>query len=166
MKKFFLLVLLGLIAFSVNAQSKKKKQTAGWIASNYEVECIGTGMDGTQLVKVWGYGKKPDDAIVEAKRNAVHAMLFKGIYAGKAGCATKPIVTEANAQQKYSDYFESFFANGGKYLQFISLSGEGVQDRVKVGKQYKVAINVSVMHSALRKELESAGIIKSLGGGF
>lgn len=166
MRNLIVLLFTIVIPFAGMAQSKKKKELAGWTSSNYEVECMGTGMDGTQLVKVWGYGKKPDDAILQAKRNAVHAVVFKGIYAGKEGCMKKPLVTEPNAQQKHSDYFDSFFAAGGKYLQYISISGEGVQERVKVGKQYKVAIMVSVSHASLRKELEAAGIIKSLGGGF
>ncbi|MFN5324400.1 MAG: hypothetical protein ACK5C5_05745 [Bacteroidota bacterium] len=166
MKKLIMLLFVAVLPFVVVGQSKKKKELAGWTATNYEVECMGTGMDGTQLLKVWGYGKKPDEAIIQAKRNAVHAVVFKGIYAGKPGCMKNPLVTEPNAQQKHSEYFDSFFTEGGKYLQFISLSGEGVQDRVKVGKQYKVAIMVSVSHAALRKELEAAGIVKSLGGGF
>ena len=40
-------------------------------------------------------------------------------------------------------------------------------DRIKVSrKQYKVGVVVSVKHSALRRELETAGIINKLGGGF
>ncbi|WP_346855101.1 hypothetical protein [uncultured Draconibacterium sp.] len=156
-----------LMAVTVSAQTKKQKKMAGYTISNYEVECMGTGMDGTQLIKVWGYGKKPDKAVYQAKKNAVHAVIFKGITGGKPGCMMRPLVTKPGAEVQHSAYFETFFTDGGHYLTFVSQSGDGTLDRIKVSnKQYKVGVIVSVKHSALRSELETAGIIKKLGGGF
>jgi hypothetical protein len=166
-----LLIFIGSLIFfgftlTSQAQTRKEKKIAGYIDSNYEVECLGTGTQGSQLLKVWGYGKKPEDAVIQAKRNAVHAVIFKGITAGQ-GCMKRPLITDPGAEEAHSDYFDLFFAPAGKYLNFVSLSGEGVQDRIKVDKKtYKVAINVSVMHTALRQELESAGIVKKLDAGF
>jgi GTP-sensing pleiotropic transcriptional regulator CodY len=37
---------------------------------------------------------------------------------------------------------------------------------MKVGKQYKIGVLVSVNVALLRKDLEDAGIIKSLNAGF
>ncbi|MFA6127494.1 MAG: hypothetical protein WC699_09325 [Bacteroidales bacterium] len=169
MKRRFVILWIALLAISglsLQAQTRKEKKVAGYIDKNYEVECLGTGTQGSQLLKVWGYGKTPEDAVIQAKRNAVHAVIFKGITAGQ-GCMKRPLVTEAGVEQSKSDYFDLFFAPAGKYLNFVSLSGEGVQDRIKVDKKtYKVAIHVSVMHTALRQELEAAGIIKKLGAGF
>ncbi|HBB92574.1 MAG TPA: hypothetical protein DC042_12875 [Bacteroidales bacterium] len=163
---FILMAFLALSFLSLEAQTRKEKKIAGYIDANYEVECLGTGTQGSQLMKVWGYGKNPEDAVIQAKRNAVHAVIFKGITAGQ-GCMKRPILTDPGAEQSHATYFETFFAPAGRYLNFVSLSGEGVQDRIKVDrKTYKVAINVSVMHSALRQELESAGIAKKLGAGF
>ncbi|MFZ4402132.1 MAG: hypothetical protein ACOYO1_19030 [Bacteroidales bacterium] len=169
MKKITLLfIFIAFVFFATNteAQSAKKRKEAGWMVTNYEVECMGTGMDGTQLIKVWGYAKKPNDAILQAKKNAVHAIIFKGVTAGKPGCMTRPLSTEPGAEEKHNEYYETFFTDGGPYLKFISISGEGAEDRVKVGKMYKCAIVVSVNHSALRKELEAAGVIKKLDAGF
>jgi len=169
MKKRMILAGTLVLAFtflSLDAQTRKEKKIAGYIDQNYEVECLGTGTQGSQLLKVWGYGKNPEDAIIQAKRNAVHAVIFKGITAGQ-GCMKRPILTDPGIEQAQADYFEAFFAPAGKYLNYVALSGEGVQDRIKVDKRtYKVAINVSVMHTALRQELESAGIAKKLGAGF
>lgn len=39
-------------------------------------------------------------------------------------------------------------------------------DRLRVGKEYKIGVVVSVKVSDLRRELEAAGIIKSLNAGF
>lgn len=163
---FLLLALMVTLATTVNAQSKKQKKMAGYVISNYEVECMGTGNDGTQLIKVWGFGSNPDDAVYQAKKNAVHAVMFKGVYGGVPGCMTRPLVTQPGAEQLHSDYFNSFFSNGGRYLNFVSQSGSNL-DRIKVDKkQYKVGVVVSVMHDKLRKELEAAGIIKNMNNGF
>jgi hypothetical protein len=156
-----------LFLFGIQTYGQKKNNPAAFY--NYEVECMGTGMDGTQLIKVWGYGKKPGDAVENAKKIAVQAVMFKGILAGKPGCMMRPLITDPGAEQQHQDYFNAFFKEKGKYLSYVSLSSDGSidpKDRLKVGKQYKVGVLVSVSHAALRKELESAGIIKALGTGF
>ncbi|MEI6697310.1 MAG: hypothetical protein WCO13_14745 [Bacteroidota bacterium] len=167
MKKSLKILFLAVVTITfISCGTSSKLKEAGWMASNYEVECMGTGMDGTQLIKVWGYGKKPDDAISHAKKNGVHAIIFKGITVGKKGCMTIPLSLEPGAEEKYREYYEKFFMNGGKYLQFISISGEGANESVKVGSMYKCAIIVSINHSNLRKELEAAGVIKNVSDGF
>lgn len=164
---FIGIFILLLFSVSISAQTRKQKKMAGYVMGNYEVECMGTGMDGTQLIKVWGYGKKPDDAAYQAKKNAVHAVIFKGINGGKPGCMTRPLVTKPGAEVQHSDYFNTFFSNGGHYLNFVSQTGDGTMDRIKVSKkQYKVGIVVAVKHADLRRELETAGIINKLGNGF
>lgn len=156
-----------LFSLTTEAQTKKQRTAAGYLVSNYEVECMGTGMDGTQLIKVWGFGRKPDDAIYMAKKNAVHAVIFKGILGGKPGCMTRPLISQPGAEEQHREYFNSFFSNGGRYLAFVSQTGDGKVDRIKVSnKDYKVGIIVAVMHSQLRAELEAAGILKELSRGF
>jgi len=39
-------------------------------------------------------------------------------------------------------------------------------ESVKVGKEYKIGVVVSVSKDQLRKDLEAAGIIKGLSSGF
>ena len=54
-------------------------------------------------------------------------------------------------------------------MKFVSVSGDGSvasEDRMKVGKEYKVGVVVSVMYDLLRKDLEAAGIIRGLSSGF
>ncbi len=168
MKTLKIAFLIGVfVLFVVSGYGQRKKNPAAYY--NIEVECMGTGMDGTQLIKVWGYGKKPDDAIEQAKKNAVQAVMFKGITSGKPGCMLRPLITDPGAEQQHQDYFVAFFKQNGKYLNFVSISNDGSldpKDRLKVGKQFKVGVLVSVAHNSLRKELEAAGIAKSLGQGF
>lgn len=168
MKTLRFTILLAFVLFiSSEGFSQKKNNPAAFY--NYEVECMGTGMDGTQLIKVWGYGKKPNAAVENAKKAAVQAVMFKGILNGKPGCMMRPLITEAGAEQQYQDYFNAFFKPGGKYLNFVSVSSDGSidpKDRLKVGSQYKIGVLVSVSHAALRKELEAAGVIRALSTGF
>ena len=106
MKKI-LTLLLFICAFSGYSQAKKKANiaTEQW---RYELECAGTGTDGTYLVKVWSYSKKGNVAIEQAKKNAVNDVLFNGIYEGKQDCEKRPVVAEVNARQKYEAYFNKF----------------------------------------------------------
>lgn len=151
------------------SQAKKKadKATEEW---RYEIECAGIGTDGTYLIKVWSYSKKGNVAITQAKKNAIHGIIFKGFAGGEKGCnSQKPLVSNPNLESEKEDFFKPFFEDGGKYMKFVSVSSDGnvdASDRMKVGKEYKIGIVVSVMKDALRKDLEAAGIIKGLSSGF
>ncbi|MFD0940175.1 hypothetical protein [Pedobacter boryungensis] len=167
-----LLLCLFVVGFSLTtkaqAHAKKKadEQTEAW---RYEVEVAGTGVQGTYLVKVWSYSKRPAVAIEQAKKNAVHAIIFKG-FPGKTGIAGKPpLTTNVNIEEEKKEFFTDFFSEGGKYMKFVSLTTDGAvaaEDRLRVGKEYKIGVLVSVNVALLRKDLEDAGILKSLNAGF
>ena len=70
------------------------------------------GTEGTKFVKVWGFGKTVDKAVMAAKRNAVHACLFRGLPAGPNANATPAICRDPNTFRNNEAYFEEFFAPG------------------------------------------------------
>lgn len=161
-------MLILCFGFTANAQKQKKadKQTKEW---RYEIEGMGTGTNGTYLVKVWSYSKKANIAMEQAKKNAVHGIIFKGFSDIKGGQSQKPLARDPNVEQEKEDFFSDFFAEGGKYMKFVALTNDGAVgagDRIKVGKEYKVGVIVSVRKEALRKDLEAAGIVKGLASGF
>jgi hypothetical protein len=166
----YILLLLSVLCFSsvMFAQSNKKadKDTQIW---RYEIEGVQTGVQGTYLIKVWSYSKKPDVAIEQAKKNAVHGIIFRG-FAGKPTVPGKePLARNVNLEEEKADFFIPFFSDGGKYLKFVSLTNDGAVeagDRMKVGKEYKIGVVVAVQVAQLRKDLENAGIIKTLSNGF
>lgn len=168
MKKTFFLLLL-MVTATTFGQAKKKadKATEEW---RYEIECAGIGTDGTYLIKVWSYSKKGNVAITQAKKNAIHGIIFKGFAGGAKGCnSQKALVSNPNLESEKEEFFKPFFEDGGKYMKFVSASSDGnvdASDRMKVGKEYKIGVVVSVMKDALRKDLEAAGIIKGLSSGF
>ncbi len=163
-----LFVFAAVTLVSGQARKKAEQATREW---RYELQCTGIGVDGTKLVKVFSYSKKATVAIEQAKKNAVHGLIFKG-FAGNSAArcpSSAPLSNNAKIELEKAEYFDKFFADGGTYMKFVSVSGDGAiapADRVKVGKEYKIGIVISVMYDQLRKELENAGIIKGLSSGF
>jgi hypothetical protein len=174
MKKHFslitiILLVITFLPFKLNAQSRKERKILYNSQYNYEIEPVGVGTDGTKVFKVWGEGKYASEAIMKAKSDAVAACIFKGLPGGAGTAPTPPIISEPNAENKYADYFETFFAVGGKFLQYIAVTTDGDpsgQDRLKIKKGYKVAIYVQVMYDALRRQLEADNIARRLDKGF
>lgn len=164
-----LFAFLASTSYSQKAAKKKAdKQTEAW---RYEIECSGVGTDGTYLIKVWSFSKKPAVAAEQSKKNAVHGIIFKGFVGNRdKGCPTqKPLANSPNLEMEKADFFDPFFEEGGKYMKFVSLSSDGnmgSKDVIKVGKEYKVAVILSVYKDLLRKDLEDAGIIRGLTSGF
>lgn len=172
---FILLAIVVLYPYSLeakrNKRAKKKadKETQEW---RYEMECVGTGNHGTYLVKVWSYSKEPEVAIEQAKKNAVHGIIFRGYSGDRAkGCIeAMPLVKNPNIEKEKKDFFTDFFADGGKYMKFVDLTTDGAiaaEDRIRISrKEYKIGVIVSVRKDLLRKDLEAAGLIKGLSFGF
>ena len=164
MKKILLFSLLALFVGTVSVSAQKKKAAREF---RYEIVSMGTGSQGSALIKVYSYAKKEKDALELAKQNAVHGILFKGV-AGTNGTASQPALVKPQEKENNQDFFDSFFDNGD-YQRYVSLSSDGIidpKDRMKVGKEYKIGIVVSVNKADVRKYLENEGIIKGLGSMF
>lgn len=59
-----------------------------------------------------------------------------------------------------------FFGKDAAYLKYATVAAD-TPEIIKVNKkEYKVGYVISVMKDQLRKDLEEAGIIKSLSSGF
>ena len=167
LKFIIILCVLALGVTTVFGQAKKKanKDTEAW---RYEIEVVGEGRTGTYLIKVWTYSKKPKVAIAQSKKNAIHGVIFKG-FTGKDRLQGQAALASPDVEDEKSDYFDSFFGDGGKYLLYISETNDGAiasEDIMKVGKEYKIGVVVSVNVAGLRKELEQSKIIRSLSSGF
>lgn len=165
-KLIVVLLIASTTAMIAQKNNKANKDTEAW---RYEIESVQTGTQGSYLIKVWSYSKKPDVAIEQAKKNAVHGIIFRGFIGTQSVAGQKPLTTNVNLEIEKEEFFKTFFEDSGKYMKFVSMSNDGAvaaEDRMKVGKEYKVGVIVSVDVSALRKDLEAAGIIKSLDAGF
>ena len=161
-----LLIVLTSFSLSISAQNKKAdKDTRNWV---YEIEPVGVGTQGSYLIKVWSYSKKPMVALEQAKKNAVHGIIFKGFTGIQGVPGQRPLTNNPNLEVEQAEFFKNFFAEGGKYMKFVNITNDGsvaAEDRLKIGKEYKIGVVVSVNVAGLRRDLEEAGIIRSLGSG-
>lgn len=165
LKKTVLFSFVVLMALSCGSSKQASKATD---AFRYEIVCQGVGTQGSNLIKVFSYSKKPNVAIESAKKNAVHGILFKG-FTGANGCAAQRALVSPATYEQNRNFFDNFFAPNGNYSRYVSLTGDGsvdAKDRLKVGNEYKIGVVVSVNTASLRRDLESAGIIKKLSSGF
>ena len=68
------LILFTCFGVTTAAQNKKAdKDTRNWV---YEIEPVSVGTQGSYLIKVWSYSKKPIVAIEQAKKNAGQCFVF------------------------------------------------------------------------------------------
>jgi hypothetical protein len=162
-----LLIVLTSFSLSISAQNKKAdKDTRNWV---YEIEPVGVGTQGSYLIKVWSYSKKPMVALEQAKKNAVHGIIFKGFTGIQGVPGQRPLTNNPNLEVEQAEFFKNFFAEGGKYMKFVNITNDGsvaAEDRLKIGKEYKIGVVVSVNVAGLRKDLEDAGMVRGLNSGF
>ena len=132
-------------------------------AQSFETECISVEQDGSQTLRVWGKGRNRSDAIEQAKKNAVYEILFNGVLKGNKGYNQRPLVTEVNARERYQDYFDIFFMDGGEYLKYVSMADKrmGSTEKVKTSTQVMYCVTVRVLVPELRVRLKQDGVLKT-----
>ena len=158
MKK--ILILITTACLIVGCGSKQPPRLATY--QKQEIECLGVEGDGSQTIRVTGTGRSRGDAIEQAMKDAVNAVIFKGIRGGMQGCDARPLVNELNARDKYADYFDPFFMDRGTYRDYVSMMDRkpGSNDIQSNRSFMNVRITVRVYRSELRARLREDGIIK------
>lgn len=167
MMKKLILLLLAVVIASVPMSAKKHRTMNDW--DGYQISAVKVGADGTKLVKVWGYGKNIKKAILQAKKNAVHACLFQGVPGTETVAGIPALCRQQDVVTENESYFEFFFADDGEYLKYLNVTTDTIPsgaDMRKVRGGYKVALYVQVLYDNLREKLEDDGIIKGLSHGF
>lgn len=152
-------VLFTIVALLSLAYADAQTQT---VYARSSIRCMGVELDGSQTLRVQGYGRNRMDAKEQAMKNAVWAVIFDGIRDGAEGCNMRPLVTEVNAKERYEDYFNLFFADNGAYKEYVTLrdtkrrSGGRVKD--KVGYAYDLTIRV--LRPQLKARLKADNVIE------
>ncbi len=152
------IILVVILCSSFNLYAQKiQKKTAGFY--NYETECLGVEGDGSQTVRSYGKGRNREDAIEQAKKNAVRDVIFKGITKGNNECNSKPLLFNPNAREKFEDYFNAFFVDNGPYKEFITsedgsdMHPEVLKGRSQAGSQENYGVVVRVQRAKLKNKL-------------
>ncbi len=165
---YYSMIAAGLLA--VSGCKTPMKTDSSYARSNFEVTCLGTDLDGTQTLRAFGKGKDKKQAMMQAQKNAVRAVIFKGITSGTGECNKRPLVTTVNAEEKFEAYFNKFFADGGPYSEYVSLDDEkfGTGSEHMTSSRIKAAdssienwgVVVRVDRAALKARLIKDSIIK------
>lgn len=155
MKKIQLILVMMLVCvMTASAQTKA-------VYDRSSIKCMGVELDGSQTLRVLGYGRNREDAKEQAMKNAVWAVVFDGIRDGVNGCNTRPLVTEVNAKERYEDYFNLFFSDKGDYRQYVSLKDtkkrSAYRKKDKVGYNYEMTIRV--LRAQLKARLKADNVI-------
>lgn len=126
------------------------------------IECLGIEGDGSQTLRVTGTGRNKADAIEQAKKDAVYAVIFTGIRSGMGGCDSRPLINEQNARDKFDEYFNIFFMDNGEYLKYVSMEDRKLRSNAKSKNKYfkNYRVTVRVIRNELRARLKADGVIK------
>ncbi len=157
--------MLAAIAIGAGTTGCSKKHTVNAphtsaAYTTFETTCLGVEGDGTQTLRAWGKGSNKSDAIEQAKKTAVYDVIFKGIK-GTGECNATPLVLEVNARERYANYFDPFFHDGGEYRKFVKEESAGEATRIKAAGTSitNYGIIVTVNRPKLRQQLIEDGVI-------
>jgi len=133
---------------------------------NYQTECVAIETDGYVTIKIWDTKKGNRYKSKQARKDALHAILYSGI-AGGNGCITQPpILNKTEELEQFKSIERQFFACRGKWTMFTRSSTVTTTLPAYIGlKNWKV-YQISVSKHELRKYLEEQKIIKSLNNKF
>ncbi len=153
-------IMIGFLLLMTTGCAQKTTDASAYYT--YKTQCLGVELDGSQTLLAWGEGRNKSDAIEQAKKNAVNDVIFNGINEGNSSCDRRPLVNVPNAKERFEEYFNIFFADGGEYKKYVSTVDEKKRSRNKEAYQYgrKMSVTVRVMRSELKARLQEDGILK------
>ena len=128
MKKVILCMLM-VFATSVSVMAQKQA-----IYDRSSIKCMGVELDGSQTLRVLGYGRNRSDAKEQAMKNAVWAVVFDGIREGVSGGEYKKYVTLRDTKKRSAN-----------------------KSKDKVGYSYEMTIRV--LRSQLKARLKADNVI-------
>lgn len=155
--KLFILIAVGLMAGTTAVQAQRRATY-----QKQAIECMGVEGDGSQTLRVTGTGRNKADAVEQAKKDAVMAVIFDGIRGGLQGCDSRPLINELDARDKYDEYFNIFFMDKGEYTKYVSLEDRKLRSNDKSKNKYfkNYRLTVRVLRSELKARLKADGVIR------
>ena len=158
--KRFILVALAIASLVLVGCGVRSSQTF----YNYDSHIISTELDGSYNIRAFGRGRNAVVAYDEARKQAVYDVLFNGVQSSNSRVSSlKPLMLEVNARERYEDYFNAFFADGGAYREFTSLHDtRSLTENWHNSKlQVLVQVSITVDRKGLKQKLIEDNIIKA-----
>jgi len=155
--KYFLLILItsSILFLAFNKSS-----------NTYQTECVSIETNGYITIKIWdtklGKSYKPE----QARKDAIHAILFSGI-SGTEGCiAQNALLINSDAKERFKKIEKDFFSNNSEWQNYVRSADTETTLPESIGEKKWKVFQVIVAKDALRKNLEEKQIMKSLNTGF
>ena len=168
--KFFKICIIALLIVPINhlfSQTNSNRRVTEERTRNWQYESICSESGGTgssYLIQVTSYVGDVRLALNQAKKNAIHAVLFKGVAGNNLGCTAKEPLIKNGVYNDNFEYFEDFFYNTRQYNQYATApSGTAESSEKLKRKMNKVTFIISVNVDELRKKLEYDKIIEPMG---
>ncbi len=168
--KFIKICIVALLIVPINSlfsQTNSNREVTEERTRNWQYESICSESGGTgssYLIQVTSYVGDLRLALNQAKKNAIHAVLFKGVAGNNLGCTAKEPLIKNGVYNDNFEYFEDFFYNTRQYNQFAtSPSGSAESSEKLKRKMNRVTFIISVNVDDLRKKLEYDKIIEPMG---
>lgn len=160
MKKLYLAIIVAAVAFVGCSKKVVEPDTSTFYPS--PTTFMNNNGDGSITVRAWGLGPTAKDARIQARKQAVRDVIFKGVNIPGETQLSKPLLTEVNADQKYRAFFEAFFTDNGEWQLFVSAQDDvsKKEKREKTTWQIKESVTARVMRFDLRNYLIEKGILK------
>ena len=127
---------------------------------------LSADFNGTYVVRTQVRSKDAITAFYDAQRKVVKEIIFDGIQAANNSVSDlKPLCLDMNAQEKYEDYWNAFFSDGGPWKQFTNYSKRRVVTTryERDGRQMIETGTVTVDRAGIKKKLQEDGIIPKEG---
>ena len=155
MKKLLLLIACAAL-IGCTTQYKGVTNTAN------TVQFLRTQEDGTMAVRVAAVGRNYVDALMHAERYALKQLLFYGIPVPGDSYLSRPLITEANAQEKYESFFYDFFQDHGEFTNFTnSMDKRPASNKVSRDREsVRVVTTLRLKRAELKEYLVENNIIK------
>jgi hypothetical protein len=135
-------------------------------SQTYQYECISVSGDGYITIKIWNPQKGKHYTSEQARKDAIHAILFSGILSNHGCISQKPILQSQEARDNFNKMAKEFFKTNGDWGTNTRASDTETALPESLGtKDWKV-YQISVAKNFLRKYLEDKEIIKPLNNGF
>ena len=159
MKTYFKALLIAAVLVAAASCGAKLSQAY----YDQKPQIIGTELDGSYAISCWGTGRNSDEAMKELQKQAVYEVVFNGVASASSNIQSlKPLILTVNAKEKFADWSNKFFADGGQYLKYCSKHDRrtGTSNFVKTANQVRCQGVVSVDVAGLKAMLKESGMIK------
>ena len=146
-------MMLGMSAYAIDERSQAYY--------DYESRIIQSHADGSYVIRAFGRSRNMTQSYQVAQKKALQDVIFHGVKPASSDIKPlKPLCFDMNAETKYEDYFNAFFAEDGPWKKFVSMKDRRINTTkyVRTENQMTAQVTVTVYRAELKAKLQEDGI--------